>query len=113
VLEHLPNLPGAVREMYRLCNKQRGVFTVVIPCEGGLAYGLARRISAQRMFERRYQQSYKWYISREHINRPHEILEELEKYFEVQHQSFFPLRVPIVQINLVIGLTLKPRPVPR
>ena len=113
VLEHLPNLPGAVREMYRLCNKERGVFTVVIPCEGGLAYGLARRISAQRMFERRYQQSYKWYISREHINRPHEILEELEKYFEVQHQSFFPLRVPIVQINLVIGLTLKPRPVPR
>lgn len=110
VLEHLPNLPGAVQEMYRLCNKQNGVFSVVIPCEGGLAYSLARRISAQRLFERLYPgQSYTWFISREHINRPHEIIEELGKYFTIENQSFFPLIVPIVQINLVIGLTLKPR----
>ena len=46
VLEHLPNLPAALREMHRLCDKQKGVFTVVIPCEGSLAYGLGRRISA-------------------------------------------------------------------
>ena len=38
VLEHLPNLPATVREMHRLCHPQRGVFSVVIPCEGGLAY---------------------------------------------------------------------------
>ena len=54
VLEHLPDLPAAIREIYRLLDKKRGAFSVVIPCEGGLAYSLARRVSAQRIFERRY-----------------------------------------------------------
>jgi len=109
VLEHLPNLPAAIREMHRLCNKDHGRFQIVIPCEGGLAYSLARRISAQRFFERRYKMSYQFVIEREHINLPHEIFEELEPYFTVEHRSYFPLRVPSVTANLVIGLTLRPR----
>ena len=96
--------------MHRLLNKQTGVFSVVIPCEGGLAYSLARRISARRIFEKRYPgEVYEFYISREHINRPHEILEELDRYFTIEHQAFFPLVVPIVTVNLCIGLTLRPR----
>ena len=43
---------------------------VVIPCEGGLAYSLARRISAQRIFEKRYGMSYRFFIESEHINVP-------------------------------------------
>jgi ubiquinone/menaquinone biosynthesis C-methylase UbiE len=109
VLEHLPNLPAAAREMYRLCDKQRGVFLVVIPCEGSLAYTLARRMSAQRIFEKRYRQSYKWFIEREHVNVPHEILGELAPYFEVAERSYFPLPIPLLVCNLVVGLTLKPR----
>jgi ubiquinone/menaquinone biosynthesis C-methylase UbiE len=109
VLEHLPNLPETVREMHRLCDRQRGVFSVVIPCEGGLAYSMARKISAQRIFEKRYKQSYRWFIEREHINRPHEILAELTPYFDVVHRSFFPLKVPLVFSNLCIGLTLRPK----
>lgn len=110
VLEHLPDLPSAVREVYRLIDKQKGVFSVVIPCEGGLAYGLARRLSAQRIFEQRYKQSYQWFIEREHINLPREILEELDPYFEVAHKIHFPLSfLPAQNLNLVIGLTLKPR----
>jgi SAM-dependent methyltransferase len=110
VLEHLPNLPAAIREMHRLCDKQVGVFSVVIPCEGSPAYTLARRISAQRIFEKRYNQSYRWFIEREHINKPEEILEELAPYFTIEHRSFFPLPVPAVFCNLVIGLTLRPKP---
>ena len=109
VLEHLPNLPAAIREMHRLCAKQTGTFTVVIPCEGSPAYTLARRISAQRIFEKRYNQSYKWFIEREHINRPHEILEELRPWFTIQQRSFFPLPIPAVAANLVIGFTLRPK----
>src|SRR5262245_50433056 len=113
VLEHLPNLPAAIREMYRLCDKTRGVFSVVIPCEGGLAYSLARRLSAQKVFEKRYGQPYKWFIEREHVNRPHEIIEELSPYFTISHRNFFPFRfIPAVWCNLVIGLTLRPRAVP-
>lgn len=109
VLEHLPNLPATVREMYRLCDKQRGVLSIVIPCEGGMAYSLARKISAQRIFEKRYNQPYKWFIEREHMNRPREILGELRPYFQVTSRSFFPLPLPAVFCNLVIGLTLTPR----
>ena len=109
VLEHLPNLPATVREAYRLCDKQRGVLSVVIPCEGSPAYTLARRISAQRVFEKRYGQSYQWFISREHINRPHEIMEELKPYFATAQRSFFPLLLPTTTCNLCIGLTLRPR----
>jgi SAM-dependent methyltransferase len=109
VLEHLPNLPAAVRELYRVCDRDRGVLSVVIPCEGSLAYNLARRLSAQRLFEKRYGQPYRWFIEREHVNVPAEILCALRSYFTVIHRSFFPFPVPFLFCNLVIGLTLKPR----
>ncbi|HXE56323.1 MAG TPA: hypothetical protein VN541_25070, partial [Tepidisphaeraceae bacterium] len=92
--------------------KSRGVFSIVIPCEGSPAYTLARRISAQRIFEKRYKQSYRWFIEREHINRPQEILAELHPYFTIEHRSFFPLPLGLIFCNLVIGLTLRPRPTP-
>jgi SAM-dependent methyltransferase len=113
VLEHLPNLPAAIREVYRLIDKKKGIFSVVIPCEGGFVYGIARRISAQRIFEKRYKQPYKWFIEREHINLADEILEELHPYFEILHRTFFPFSlIPIQTLNLAIGITLKPRTVP-
>lgn len=109
VLEHLPNLPAAIKEMHRLCNKDHGYFSVIIPCEGGTAYTLARKISAQRIFERRYQQPYQWFIEREHLNKPAEIFRELKPYFTIEHRTYFPLLLPMVNLNLCIGLTLRPR----
>lgn len=109
VLEHLSDLPATIKEMYRVCNKQTGHLSIVIPCEGGLAYSLARKISAQRIFERRYQQSYRWFIEREHVNRPDEILHELDPYFSIEHRQFFPFLIPSVNCNLCIGVTLRPR----
>jgi SAM-dependent methyltransferase len=108
VLEHLPDLPAALAEVWRLLDPG-GEFRVVIPCEGGIAYSLARRISARRIFERRYHTSYDWFIETEHINRPHEIMEELEGFFTVRHRAYFPFRVPSIALNLVIGLTLTPK----
>lgn len=109
VLEHLPNLPLAIEEMFRLCDKERGVFSVVIPCEGSLAYSLARKISAQRLFERRYNMSYEWFIQREHINLPYEIFEEISKYFEIVSSRYFPLPIKMEFCNLCIGATFKPK----
>ena len=45
VLEHLPDLPRALAEVHRVL-RPGGLFSVVLPCEGGLAYSLARCISA-------------------------------------------------------------------
>ncbi|MGD0455441.1 MAG: class I SAM-dependent methyltransferase [Solirubrobacteraceae bacterium] len=108
VLEHLPDLPSAVTELRRVL-KDDGRLVAVIPCEGGLAYGLARRISAQRIFERRYKVSYDWFVKSEHINVPSEITAELAEHFEILERQYFPLRVPITTANLVIGLTMRPR----
>lgn len=113
VLEHLPNLPATIRESYRLVNKDRGRFLVVIPCEGSPAYALARKISAERVYRKHYGGSYRWFYTREHINLPHEILAELDPYFTIEARSFFPLPfLPFVFTNLVIGLSLVPRPAP-
>jgi SAM-dependent methyltransferase len=113
VLEHLPNLPGAIREAYRLLNKQRGQFLVVIPTEGSLAYTIARKISAEREYKKKFGGDYSWFYKREHINVPHEIYEELNPYFTVERKSTFPLPfLPFLFCNLVLGLSLKPRPKP-
>ena len=109
VLEHLPNLPSAVKELHRLCCKANGVFSIVIPCEGSLAYSLARKISAQKIFEKRYKQSYKWYIEREHINLPHEIFEEIYPYFAIESSRYFPIPLKVKTFNLCIGATFRPR----
>lgn len=113
VMEHLPDLPSCVREAYRILNRQTGQLLVVIPCEGSPAYSLARKISAERVYNRHFKGGYSWLISREHINRPHEILAELDPYFTVEKKVLFPLPfLPFVFNNLCIGLSLKPRPAP-
>lgn len=108
VLEHLPNLPAALREIRRIL-KNDGQLCIVIPCEGGLAYGLARAISTRPAFRRRYHQSFDWFIESEHINRPAEIEHELKQLFSVVHRRYFPLAVPLTTVNLCLGLTLAPR----
>jgi len=110
VLEHLPDLPAAIREAYRLLNRQTGQLLVVIPTEGSLAYALARKVSAERMWNRHFDCNYAEFYKREHINLPHEIIEELAPYFTIEHRSFFPLPfLPMIACNLCIGLALKPR----
>lgn len=111
VLEHLPNLPLCVSEAWRVLDKEHGQLLAVIPCEGGLAYSLARRISAQRLFERTYRMPYAPFIAREHVNRPAEILAELAPYFTLERRRFFPFPfVPLTSPNLCIGLAMRPRP---
>jgi SAM-dependent methyltransferase len=113
VLEHLPNLPAAIREAWRLINKDTGRMLVVIPTEGSLAYSLARKISAERVWNRHFDAPYAEFYKREHINLVREILEELDPYFTIATRSYFPLRVPVEFCNLVIGLVLAPRATPR
>ena len=53
ILEHLPNLPNAINEVARVL-KDSGMFQIVIPCEGSIAYTITRKISAKRIFEKKY-----------------------------------------------------------
>jgi SAM-dependent methyltransferase len=111
VLEHLPDLPSCIREAHRLLRKDTGRMLAVIPCEGSPAYSFARKISAERVYDRHFTGGYGWFISREHINRPREILAEIDPYFTVEKRVLFPLPfLPFVFNNLCMGLALKPRP---
>jgi len=104
VLEHLPNLPAALSEIRRLLRAD-GVLSVVIPCEGGLGYSLGRRVTTQRAFESRYKTSYKWHIESDHVNQAREIIGELHHQFDVTDSTYFPTHLPLVDLNLLIGLT--------
>jgi len=53
VLEHMPNLPACIKEILRVL-KPDGLFTICIPCEGGLLYRIAREISAKRVFQKHF-----------------------------------------------------------
>jgi SAM-dependent methyltransferase len=105
VLEHLYNLPVTLEEIARVL-RPGGVFCVVIPCEGGRLYSLGRRFTTKRIFEKRYNTPYEWMISQEHCNTATEILAELNRHFRIRQRRFFPLRLPAVDLNLVVGLEM-------
>ena len=106
VLEHLPNLPATIKEVHRLL-KKTGEFLIVIPCEGSLAYSLARKISAERLFKKRYNMNYDWFIKTEHVNLPNEIISVIKEKFTITKTSFFPTYLPLLFCNLCIGMIFK------
>lgn len=104
VLEHLPDLPSCLDQVRRVL-KPGGILSVVLPCDPGLAYEIARKISAERFFRKRYRIPYRWLARREHINSPGEILHLLRERFVEMERSYYPLAIPIVNLNLCIGST--------
>jgi len=106
VLEHLRNLPKALNEIDRLMSKD-GVLDIVIPCEDGIAHTFARKISAQRLFESTFGMSFQPIHLNEHVNTYREVRYLLEQHFEIEDQTFFPLKVPVYFLNLCVGMRLK------
>jgi len=105
VLEHLANLPAALIEIRRLLAPD-GVADIVIPCEGGMAHTLARKISAERLFKKNFGMDFGPIHKNEHLNNYPEIRRELAHYFAVERSAFFPLKVPLYTINLCAGIRL-------
>jgi SAM-dependent methyltransferase len=106
VLEHLRDLPRALTEIDRLLAK-KGLFDVVLPCEGGLAYWAARKISSEPMFEKRFGMPYRDIIANEHVNTVFEILPLLSRRFEVVKKKYFPIPLPTIAANLCVALRLR------
>jgi SAM-dependent methyltransferase len=103
VLEHIRDLPSALKEMKRIL-KPGGICDIVLPCEGGLAYWFARQFISKRYFEKRYNMEYKWFIEREHVSTIGQVLYELKTYgFIVKWKRFYPIPVPTKLFNLAAG----------
>jgi ubiquinone/menaquinone biosynthesis C-methylase UbiE len=105
VLEHLPNLPACLNELWPVLS-DNGRLSVVIPTEGGWGTSIARNLSGRRKFKKTFHQDYDWLIKSEHSNITNEILNELASLFEIAHRRFSPLLFPSINLNLAIGLTL-------
>ena len=71
----------------------------------GAAYELARRISSDRIFRDRYKMPYSWLMAREHLNSPQEVFKVVGGHFSRIDRTFFPMRIPLVNANLCVGLT--------
>ncbi|MEO5969571.1 MAG: class I SAM-dependent methyltransferase [Bdellovibrionia bacterium] len=108
ILEHLRNLPAALVEIKRLL-KPDGVLDIVIPCEGTLAYSVARKISAERLFRNHFKMDYTPIVRNEHVSQYHELRMWILKFFRVEKSVMFPFRIPVAAINLVEGLRLRPK----
>jgi hypothetical protein len=83
------------------------VLSVVLPCEGGLTYTLGRRLTTQRVFEKRYGVSFDWCIASEHVSTVCEVVDELDRRFVREQTSWFPTRLPTVHANVCVGLTYR------
>ena len=108
ILEHLKNLPAALFEIKRLL-RPGGILDIVIPCDGELAYSIARKISAERVFRKNFKMDYTPIIRNEHVSQYKELRQCILKYFELEKSSMFPFPIPVAAINLVEGLRLRPR----
>jgi SAM-dependent methyltransferase len=107
VLEHLDNLPVFLREAGRVLASD-GRLIVVLPCEGGLLYGLGRQVTTKRLFKKRYGISYEKFIRCEHVNTASEVIAELKKSFRIESSEWWPLKIPSVHMNVCVGLCLVP-----
>lgn len=103
VFEHLHRLPECLAEAHRVL-KRDGELLVALPCEGGWAYDLGRRLTSKRFFERRFNVDYLNLVKSEHCNTYQEVMEELKKLFRIEAIRYLPFRIPSVHLNATVAM---------
>jgi SAM-dependent methyltransferase len=100
-LEHLHPLASYVDEMIR-CLRPGGLLVGAIPAEGGLAWGVGRYLTTRRWLLKHTNINPDKIICWEHPNFADEILAMLEGKMALIKRQFFPLGLPLLDVNLVI-----------
>ena len=101
VLEHLHPITEAVDELLRVA-RPGGLLAGAIPTEGGLAWGLGRYLTSRRWLLRNTQIDPDKIICWGHPTFASEILATLESRARRRYLSFWPVRVPLLDPNLVV-----------
>jgi SAM-dependent methyltransferase len=104
-LEHLDPLGRYVEEMRRVL-KRGGQLVGAIPCEGGVGWGLGRYLTTRRWLKANGIQDPGKIISWEHPNFASHILDVLQREFTKDRIDLWPLRLPIIDFNLVARFIL-------
>ncbi|SLN29686.1 class I SAM-dependent methyltransferase [Oceanibacterium hippocampi] len=110
-LEHLHPLDSYLAELQRIL-KPGGRLAGAIPAEGGLAWGLGRFLTTRREFRRSVGLDYDKVICWEHPNFADQVMNSLHRRFRPRHLSFWPLAVPVPDVNLIIRFIVEKRDPP-
>ena len=100
-LEHLNPLNLYVEEINRVL-RPGGILVGAIPAEGGLAWGLGRFLTSRRYIKRNSSINPDKIICWEHPNFAETILGELDRVFDPVLKEFWPLGLPVIDLNLVL-----------
>ena len=106
MLEHLYFLDDTLREINRLLEFPGKLF-VGLPCEGGLAWNIGRKISTERIISKKYNIDYKTVIKIEHCNTAQQVIDNLKNYFLIDKKKLYPLKfLPFLSLNLILVMQL-------
>ncbi|MGJ3259983.1 MAG: methyltransferase domain-containing protein [Rhodospirillales bacterium] len=101
-LEHVYYLAEASDEVLRVVT-EGGALYVGLPCEGGLAWNLGRKLTSERTMSKRYNLDYRKYIQLEHCNDAADIVKVLRERVRHQRRAHFPFRLlPFISTNLTV-----------
>ncbi len=101
-LEHLYPLADRLAEMLRVL-RPGGLLAGAIPTEGGLAWGTGRFLTSRRWFHANTTIDPDKIICWEHPNFADAILQELDARLRRHHLGYWPLRVPLIDVNLTVA----------
>lgn len=99
-LEHIVRLEAFVEDIHRVL-KPGGMLVGGIPCEGGLAWGLGRYLTSRHYIRRHFTFDPDKIICWEHPNFANRVLVQLDRRFSVVRKDYWPLKVPLLDINLI------------
>ena len=100
-LEHMYPFEPYLSEMMRVL-KPGGRLMGAIPAEGGMAWGLGRMLTSRRWLKRHTKIDPDKIICWEHPNFADLLLNHLDAKLTRQHLSYWPLRLPLLDLNLVL-----------
>lgn len=103
-LEHLYPLRSYLEEMHRVL-KPGGRLIGAIPAEGGIAWGVGRKITSAHWFNKNTTINHNKIMCWEHPNFADQIIQELSLVFDQNHIHFWPLPwLPLIDFNLILRL---------
>jgi len=82
--------------------KPGGKIIGAIPAEGGLAWGLGRYLTSRRWLKKNTNIDPDKIICWEHPTMADEILNAMKDKMALECAKFWPLKVPVIDVNLVI-----------
>jgi ubiquinone/menaquinone biosynthesis C-methylase UbiE len=105
--EHLRQLEKCLREIKRVL-RPSGELLVGLPAEGGLLYGLGRRLTSKRYMEQKYKIDYNSIVQWEHWHTCKEVIDTIKEYFHVITMRHLPFLIPSVDFSVIVLLRACP-----